>query len=60
MYEKVFNNGSMELLPEKYRSLSAEEVQKIGQQHYRSKNYQEALEAFTIVSGNSDDMRKQS
>jgi len=45
----------MDLVPEKYRSLSAEEAQKVGQQLYRSRNYQEALSAFTAVSCSSDE-----
>jgi len=53
--QKLCNCGIMDLVPEKYRSLSAEEAQKVGQQLYRSRNYQEALSAFTAVSCSSDE-----
>lgn len=36
-------------MTENYRTLSAEEAQKIGQRLYRTKRYQEALPAFTAV-----------
>ncbi|KAI9880788.1 MAG: hypothetical protein M1830_000224 [Pleopsidium flavum] len=44
----------MELVPEKYRSFSAGEMQKAGQLLYRSKNYREALTAFTAAVTRSD------
>lgn len=37
-------------MTEKYRSLSAEEAQQIGQQLYRTKKFHEAVPAFTAVS----------
>lgn len=36
--------------PARYRSLSPEEAQRIGQRLFRSESYEDALEAFTAVS----------
>ncbi|MCJ1362374.1 hypothetical protein MMC16_001477 [Acarospora aff. strigata] len=42
------------MVSREYSSLSAEEAQKIGRQLYRSKNYQDALKAFTAAVTRSD------
>ncbi|KZF24301.1 hypothetical protein L228DRAFT_94058 [Xylona heveae TC161] len=39
----------MSVIAPKYRSVSSEEAQKAGQQYYREKNYEAALEAFSAA-----------